>query len=276
MGGVDQLNHDIPAIFCQCLYKGRGRGTYCYPANTGTFFFLLLVVLLGELHEVACTHIITKPKLLLAHARADLDTVIVRMESYPCNGNDFIQCCFRFWEYGIQGCLCATPFPLTTTNFSMSVPIPPSFTAGVRSFTDGLGRTVCTHGNQDVLRPLLVDFLLQQHDALGGFSIADIAGFSPHAPSPEPPSHFDPPPPSDKLQLLCTSFETSFTTLAMEPQELKTQVSGLQAAPPPPQILCPAQDSHTQASHPTQGLAKAGCPLFSPHFCHQGPGSCSA
>ena len=34
---------------------------------------LLLVVLLGELHEVACTHIVAKPKPLLAHARADLD-----------------------------------------------------------------------------------------------------------------------------------------------------------------------------------------------------------
>ena len=44
---------------------------YDYPANTGAFFFLLLVVLLGELNEVARTHIVAKPKPLLAHARAD-------------------------------------------------------------------------------------------------------------------------------------------------------------------------------------------------------------
>ena len=50
---------------------------YDYPANTGTFFFLLLAVLLGELDELMHTHIIVEPKPLLAHARADLDNLVL-------------------------------------------------------------------------------------------------------------------------------------------------------------------------------------------------------
>ena len=44
-----------------------------YSANTGLFFFDLLVVLLSELNELSCTHLVVKPELLLAYMRADLD-----------------------------------------------------------------------------------------------------------------------------------------------------------------------------------------------------------
>ena len=65
----------LPAIGHQCLLTWKRRhGTYNYPANTGAFFFLLLVVLLGELYELVRTYIIAKPKPLLAHARADLNS----------------------------------------------------------------------------------------------------------------------------------------------------------------------------------------------------------
>ena len=50
---------------------------YCYPANIGAFLLLLLVVLLGKLHEVTHSHIVAKPKPLLAHVRADLDILLV-------------------------------------------------------------------------------------------------------------------------------------------------------------------------------------------------------
>ena len=47
---------------------------YYYPANTGAFLLLLLVVLLGKLDELTLSHVVAKPKSLLTHARAGLDS----------------------------------------------------------------------------------------------------------------------------------------------------------------------------------------------------------
>ena len=55
------------------------------------------MVLLGKLHEVVHTHIIAKPKPLLAHARADLDTESIRKE----------ECNYEIYDREMLGLICA-------------------------------------------------------------------------------------------------------------------------------------------------------------------------
>jgi hypothetical protein len=89
----------------------------------------------------------------------------------------------------------------------------------------------CSH---DEWAPLLRTFLTTQRDRLGGFSFADVAGFSPTPPHVEPPSH------SEDLQ-------ASLAALAAEVRELRTLVSAPRAPPGAP----PRQPSAKPKPNPT-------------------------
>jgi hypothetical protein len=93
---------------------------------------------------------------------------------------------------------------------------------------------------QDEWAPFLRTFLTAQRDHLGGFSIADIAGFSLTPPPIEPPSH------SEDLRAL----HDSFAALTAEVRELKTLVSAPRAPPGAPPRQPPAQPKPTPAPKP--------------------------
>ncbi|KAF8274382.1 hypothetical protein EI94DRAFT_1794173 [Lactarius quietus] len=75
-----------------------------------------------------------------------------------------------------------------------------------------------------IASPLLLWFLTTQYDSLGGFTVTEVAGFSPHADTSE--LSFSP---EEALRALQASVDCLLAALTVEVKELKTQVSAFKA-----------------------------------------------
>ncbi len=91
--------------------------------------------------------------------------------------------------------------------------------------------------------------LTVKDSALGNISVLEFISLSPHSPSSAPPPA---PPPQDKLQLLHTSFDVAFTSLAGQVKELSAKVNGSR---PPPKVATAKKPSAQPTPKPC-ALAK--------------------
>ena len=107
--------------------------------------------------------------------------------------------------------------------------------------------------------------LTVKDSALGNISVLEFISLSPHSPSSAPPPA---PPPQDKLQLLHTSFDVAFTSLAGQVKELSAKVNGSR---PPPKVATAKKPSAQPtpkpcAQPPTAPVPTPASPPAPPSF----------
>src|SRR6266702_2162146 len=94
------------------------------------------------------------------------------------------------------------------------------------------------------LQTMLLEMISAKDSSLGTHSFLEFIRLPPHPPSSAPPPA---PSPQEELQLLCTSFDAAFTSLAGQVKELTAKVN---SSGPPPQVATAKKPSAQPPSKP--------------------------